>query len=187
MKIHLSEIPAEGRHYDFSRETGELNDALGDLIQDRSYDVAFTIKPIGNVFELKGRVKTRMSELCSRCGWDLDLPVDQTFNEILMKGEAGDRRAQAVHGNQAVDFLAQGPDVTYYQGETFDAGAFIHEAIALSEPFYPSCGVEDCEHLEEAKRKQRELEAEFARAEEARTGHPAFSVLESLKHDKNGR
>ncbi len=190
MKINLTEIPAEGRKFDFSRETGELNEALADLIQDRAYDVAFTIKPIGNAFELKGQFKTRLPEVCSRCGWDLELPMEQKFNEILMKDEPEYRKAHSVHGNQSVDFLAQGPDVTYYQGETFDAGNFIHEAIALSEPFYPSCGVEDCEHLEEAKRKQQELRAEFERAEEKKGGHPAFSVLESLKlgpkDDKDG-
>lgn len=182
MKINLSEIPAEGRGFDYSRETGEFNEALADLIQDRPYDVTFSIKPIGNAFELKGEFKTRVPEICSRCGWDLEISLDRKFNEILMKDEPEYRKAHSVHGNQSVDFLAQGPDVTYYQGDVFDAGAFIHEAIALSEPFYPSCGVEDCEHLEETKKKHQELLAEFARAEDNRkSGNPAFSVLEGLK------
>lgn len=181
MKINLSEIPAEGRNFDFSRETGEFNQVLADLIQDRPYDVAFTIKPIGNAYELRGTFKTRIPELCSRCGWDLELPLHQNFNEILMRDEPEYRKAHSVHGNQSIDFLAQGPDVTYYQGEVFDAGAFVHEAIALSEPFYPSCGLEDCEHLEEAENKRKEIEAEYRRVEAEKAGHPAFSVLEKLK------
>lgn len=181
MKINLSEVPAEGRNYDFSRETGELNEALADLIQDRPYDVAFTIRPLGNAFELKGKFNTRVPELCSRCGWDLEMPISRNFNEILMRDEPEYRKGHSVHGNQSVDFLAQGPDVTYYHGDVFDAGAFIHEAIALAEPFYPSCGVEDCEHLQDVQHKRAELEDEFRRAEESKRGHPAFSVLEGLK------
>lgn len=180
MKINLSEIPEEGRTYKFDRETGELNGVLADLIGDRKYDASFTIKPIGNVYELKGSVNTEIPEVCSLCGWDLDLPIGAKFNEILMHDETEYRKAHSVHGNQSIDFLAEGPAVTYYEGEVFDAGAYVHEAVGLAEPFYPSCGKEDCEHLQEANQKRAELEEEYRRADELRAGHPGFAALKDL-------
>ncbi|MCM2282505.1 MAG: DUF177 domain-containing protein [Bdellovibrionaceae bacterium] len=181
MKINLSEIPAEGRSYDFSHETGELNEALADLIQDRPYDVTFTLKPLGNAYEIKGHFATRKPEICSRCGWDLELPLQRNFNDILIEDEPEYRKSHSVHGNQSVDFLAQGPEVAYYQGDVFDAGTYVHEVIALAEPFYPSCGVEDCEHLADVEKKRAELEAEIQKSVVTEKGHPAFSVLEKLK------
>ena len=179
MKINLSEIPEEGRTWNLDRTTGELNDLLTDLIEQRNYKVDFTIKPLGNVYELRGSIQTATPELCSRCGWDIEIPLKTKFNEILMHDEEEYRKAHSVHGNQAVDFLNEGPGVTYYQGESFNAGEFIHEAIAFAMPFYPSCGVEDCEHLEEVREKRAELEQEFKKADEVIAGHPGFSILKN--------
>jgi uncharacterized protein len=180
MKINLSEITEEGRTYTFDRSTGELNEALADLVEQRPYSVEFTIRPLGNAYELRGLAKTNTSDLCSKCGWDIEIPLNTKFNEILMRNEVEYRKQQSTTGNHSVDFLSDGPTVTYFEGESFDAGEFVHEAIAASIPFYPTCGVEECVHLEDVRRKQAELEAEYRKAEEVRTGHPAFSALKDL-------
>jgi uncharacterized metal-binding protein YceD (DUF177 family) len=121
-----------------------------------------------------------VAELCSRCGYDIELPINQSFNEILVEDEKEHRKAHSVHGNQSVDFLTEGPSVTYFQGQTFDAGEFIHQAIAIAEPFYPSCGLADCEHLQEIEQKRKELEEEYQAAEKRKRGHPAFEVLKNF-------
>ncbi len=179
MKINLSDIPDDGRSYTFDRTTGELNEILSDLLQDRDYHVEFTIRPIGNVYELRGHSKTSTSDVCSKCGYDIDVPLKTNFNEILVRDEAEYRKSHSAQGNQSVDFLAEGPTVTYYQGEQFDAGEFVHEAIAVSVPFYPTCGVEQCENLEEIRKKRAELEAEFRKADEVVAGHPGFAALKN--------
>lgn len=185
MKIRLSEIPQEGRHYTFDRETGELNEALADILGESRYSAEMELKPIGNAYELRGRVRTSVPEVCSTCGYDFDLLIERKFHEILFEEHEEGRKAHSVHGNQSVDFLGEGVSMTPYRNEVFDAGEYVHEAIALSEPFYPKCGGEDtCQREAEVLEIRRRLEAEFASAEEVVAGHPAFAVLKSLAVDK---
>lgn len=181
MKINLSEIPAEGRSFHFDRKTGEFNETLADLLASRPYSVDFTIRPVGNAFELRGAVRTSFPEVCSRCGWDIEVPVDQKFNEILLEDQEQYRKSHSVHGNQSVNFLNEGPSVTHYRGDVFEPADFVHEVVAISHPTYPTCANDTCEHLPEVLRKQAELEAEFQKAEETRVGHPGFAALKDFK------
>ncbi len=182
MRINLNEIPAEGRSYDFSRKTGELNDALADLLEKNPYEVELFIKPMGNAFEMNGKIASHKMSICSKCGTDMELPLTQNIKEILIEEPKEYRKDQAVHGNGAVNFLGDGPGVTTYRSSFFNVDDYIHEAFALAEPFYPECGENDCQNLKEVEAKLRELEA--ASAIEQSVGHPAFSVLEKLK-DRN--
>lgn len=187
MKIKLNEIPQEGRDYTFDRESGELNEALADLIGEHGYDVKLFIKPIGSAYEMTGRLKSTVTEICSRCGWDLEIPLERKVHEILLEEGDEDRKGHSVHGNRSVDFSADGPNMTPVKGDVFDAAEFVHETIALAEPLYPSCGNDNCEHLAEVEAKKRELELEFAGAEVQKTsGHPAFSALKDLKIEGKG-
>lgn len=181
MKIRLNEIPSEGRSYVFNRESGELNSNLDDLIDSNAYDVDLFIKPIGNAYEMKGHVKTTLPEVCSKCGWDFELPMERGFHEILFEEQSDEhRKTHSVHGNQSVDFFAEGPSMTPVRGEVFDPGEFVHEVIALAEPFYPMCGEDKCVRIEEVRAIQSRLESEFQLAEEKTEGHPAFSVLKGI-------
>ena len=177
MKIRLAEIPEDGRRFTFTRETGELNTALKDLIPKAPYRVEFLIRPLGNAYEMEGKIVTTMNELCSLCGWDLSLPLSKTFKEILIEETKLDRDAKHVHGNNSVDFLTDGPSTTPYRDGVFETDPYFHELIAISEPLYPSCEDPDCEHLEEARAKQAEINAEFERADE---GTNPFAKLKSL-------
>jgi uncharacterized protein len=180
MKINLREIPAEGRTYDFDRETGELNEALEDLLGKRPYNVSLFIKPMGNVFEMTGSLRASLPEVCSKCGWDLELKISRKFHEFLMEEQDSPRNAQSVHGNHSVDFLTEGPSVTSTQNDVFDSAAYVHEAVGLATPFYPWCEDSQCVHLLEVEAKRQELEQSYATTE-TRAGHPAFSVLKTVK------
>jgi len=179
MRINLNEIPADGRSYEFNRQTGELNEALSDLLDKNQYQVELYIKPMGNAFEMKGKIASRKQTLCSKCGFDIDLPLVQNVKEILIEEPKEYRKDQAVHGNGAVDFLADGPSVTHYRSPFFNVDDYVHEAFALAEPFYPECGVNDCKNLKEVEDKLKELE--ISSAMKQKVGHPAFSVLQKLK------
>lgn len=181
MKIRLKEIPQEGRSYEYDRESAELNEDLQDLIGDHDYKVDLFIKPIGNAYEMRGKLNATISEVCSTCGYDFDLPIEKPINEILFEEQEDHRKSHSVHGNQSVDFLGQGPAMTPVKGEIFDPGEYAHEVIALAEPFYPVCGPNgECLRKEEVREIQRKLESEFALAEKKTEGHPAFSVLKGL-------
>jgi uncharacterized protein len=188
MKIRLNEIPQEGRSYDFDRKSGELDASLEDLLGQNEYEVKMFIKPIGNAYDLRGELKTAITEVCSSCGYDVELPVRRKFHEILFEEQEDHRKSHSVHGNQSVDFLGEGPSMTSYKGDIFDAGEYAHEQIGISLPFYPTCGTEGgCLHIEEVNEIKKKLELDFEQATaEATLGHPAFSVLKGLNlQDKN--
>lgn len=182
MKIRLSDIPEDGRHFTFNRETGELNSALADLIEKAPYKVEMTIRPLGNAYEMEGRVATSLQEVCSLCGWDLNLPLTRAFKEILVEEPEIDRETHHVHGNQSVDFLSEELSASHYRDGMFDAGEFVHEIVALAEPRYPSCEDPDCEHLEEAKAKREQLAAEFAKADGKASPFSKLKEITLKKH-----
>ncbi len=186
MKINLNEIPEEGCEYDFNRETGELNVILADLLGTRPYDVRMMIRPLGNAYEVRGKLKTHLPALCSKCGWDIEVAIDRSMNEVLVEEPKEDRKSHSVHGNQSVDFSGEGLSVTYYQNHIFDAGEFVHEVVALSVPFYPTCLDEKCEHLEDVLKKRAALEEEYRRGQESQPGHPAFAALRKLLPANDG-
>jgi uncharacterized protein len=127
VKIRLKEIPLEGRSYIFDRKSGELNSALSDLLGKHPYEVKFYIKPIGTAYEMRGHLQTQLSEVCSKCGWDFELPLHKQINEILFEEQEDHRKTQSVHGNQSVDFLANGPSMTPVRGDIFDVAEYAHE------------------------------------------------------------
>lgn len=180
MKIRLNEIPDEGRSYTFDRKSAELNEDLADIVGAHPYTVDMFIKPIGNAFEMRGTVKTTLSEVCSRCGYDFELPVDRKFNEILFEEEHEHRKSQGVHGNQSVNFLDEGASMVPVKGNVFNVGEYAHEAIALEEPFYPLCGPnETCLHEDEVKQIVERLEHE-SELEEGEAKNP-FAALKGLE------
>ena len=186
MKIRLSEVPSEGRQYTFSRKTAELNESLNDLVGDHDYNVDFYIKPIGSAYELRGQFNTTLNEICSKCGTEFELPVRRAVSEILMEEQEEYRKQETAGGNQSVDFLSDGPSMITVRGNIFDAGEFVHEAIALAEPSYPTCGPNDeCLNFDEISQVIERLEAESNLENEKKpVGHPAFSALEGLKLSK---
>lgn len=185
MKIRLKEIPQEGRQYTFDRVSGELNESLADIVGDRAYDVQFHIKPIGNAYEMRGNLTTTVLETCSHCGYEFDLPISRKINEVLFEEESGHRKSHSVHGNQSVDFSPEGPAMTPIHGDVFDAGEFVHEMIALEEPFYPICGPNNkCLHADEVEEIRRRLEEEAEAAVEADAKPNPFSVLKGLDLSK---
>lgn len=181
MKIRLNEIPEDGRHFSFTRETGELNASLKDILAKAPYKIDITIRPLGNAFEMEGKVVTSMNELCSLCGWDLNLPLSKTFKEILIEAPEVDRETHHVHGSGSVDFTSDVNASSTYKDGMFDAGEFVHELVAISEPLYPACGDPDCEHLQEATAKRAELAAEFAKSDETKS---PFAKLKEIQVQK---
>ncbi len=183
MKIRLSEIPEEGRHYTFDQKTGELNEALKDLVGERDYSVEFDIRPMGNVYEIAGQVKTTLIETCSKCGWDLELGLARKFREILME-EMKDKDAK-IAGHHTLNLAEEKFEISEYRNDHLELDGLVHQAIAEGIEEYPSCGKDDCEHLLEAQLVQQRLAEEFESAEAEKKGHPGFQVLEQIFKRKN--
>ena len=172
-RINLNEIPEAGRQFVLSSETGELTSVLEDLIGTRPYKAEFIVRPIGDAYELIGRVSTRVPHVCSQCAEDLELPVDRKFKEILIEELPQEHKAHATHGSQSPDTDSQHTDVATYSGNQFDAGEFLHEQVALGEPLYPECGTKECKERQAENKK-------FMYVPEVK-GHPGFEALKDLK------
>ena len=182
MKIRLGEIPEEGRSYIFDRQSGEMNAALEDVVGSHAYAAQMHIKPIGNAYELRGSVSTTLSEVCSKCGTDFELPIDRKFTEIIFEDETEYRKTHGVHGNQSVNFSDEGTSMVPVRGNVFDAGDYLHAAVVLAEPFYPTCGTNGaCLHAEEVEQVLKQLEQKAAEAvQEVTEKTNPFAALKEL-------
>lgn len=139
MLINLLEIPAEGKIYICNQNTGDLNQDLKDLLGQTPYQTEFTIRPLqAGTFELTGFIKTKLPEDCSRCGLDFDMPVDQSFRELLIPEQEIPRNSKFAKANHVSDMHNDGPSVVEYQGHHFNAGEYLHEVVALAEPYTPA-------------------------------------------------
>ena len=156
LKIRLSEIPEEGRDFEFSEATEELAAALSDLVESRPFLCEFTIRPMTGVYQLEGVLKTNLLRICSVCGIEVEIPVESSLNELLVKRS----RLEKGDSESKVGFLADtagAPAVTEFDGDELNVIDFIHEMIALKDPAYPFCGGRDCNNRKEIDEKLREL------------------------------
>jgi uncharacterized protein len=140
MIINLADISPEGESFTLTRETGELNTLLADLIGDNDYLIEFNIRPLDQGFELRGGVKSKTPELCSRCGIDIFVNINATFKELLLpKLKAPDQGDHYSRVNHYSDLHEEdkGPGITEFENLMFNAGEYLHELIGLQIPLKP--------------------------------------------------
>lgn len=140
MRIHLADIPEEGKAFLWTRETSELNAVLQDLVGSLDYRAEFFIRPINNRdFELTGQIRTQAPEQCSRCGIDFNFPIQQKFHEILIPHQPEDRTGRYARVNHLSDAADKGPDsIEYDSSLSFDMGEYLHEQVGIAVPFNPA-------------------------------------------------
>ncbi|MBC86001.1 MAG: hypothetical protein CL677_02390 [Bdellovibrionaceae bacterium] len=144
-RLFLSEIPEDGALYTYSKESGELNDALKDLIGDHPYTVEIQIQPMGDVFKLTGQVTTKMDQICSRCAIELQEPIHCEFDELLMVDDPSHyKNGSQSRGHYSSEFKENEPFCHYVKSDEFNVEEFIHEMIAINEPLRP-LGRPECE------------------------------------------
>lgn len=179
LQIKLSEVPTEGRTYHYNQQTGELLHILNDLVADKPFDVLFDIRPIGNVYEVRGQITASLPRICSRCGWDIEIPIKRQISELILpKAEEGKGDAHAKAGS-----LADAPEdlaVTFVSEGVLNAAEFVHEMVAISDPLYPDCGLNDCENLIEVQQKLKDLAEQADRAVSSHLANPFEALKEIL-------
>jgi uncharacterized protein len=144
MKINLAGIPEDGVTYVWTRQTGEVNAVLADLIEKEAYTAEFTIRPLNSKdFDMTGKISTKMPCQCSRCGNDMKLPMNEKFHEILIPKQDQPRNSKYAKVNHLSDIPAGEMDFCEYEDLQFDIGEYLHEVIALATPFNPVCPKED--------------------------------------------
>lgn len=165
-RVQLTDIPDEGRDFHYSHESGELNQTLMDLIGKNAYSVDLKLQPMGNVYSISGDIRTQLPTQCSRCGRDMEYPVSDNFNELIVVEKPRPRNSESSHSISDDSSLF----CNHVSSPYFNLGEFIHEHIAASEPFVVECQRPDCEtHLQQS---QTPIEI---------TKENPFSVLKNFK------
>lgn len=139
MLINLLEIPIEGKSFIINETTGDLNEALHDLIGKSSFKTEFSIFPMqSGTYELKGHIKTNSVEDCSRCGDDFQLKIEEKFHEILMPELETPRNGHYAKPNHVSDLKQTDLGVYEFSGHLFNMGNYMHEIIGLAKPMSPA-------------------------------------------------
>lgn len=141
--VTLKDLPPEGCTYSYTSQSGELNETLEDLVGDLPYDVQIELRPIGNAFEISGKINTKMHLDCSRCGREMDYPIVDDFRELILVEDPRPRGEQGSH--TASHLVNDGPYCNYVTSQHFDIANFVHEHVAANEPYIAQCDKPDCE------------------------------------------
>ncbi len=146
MLINLSEIPSEGRSYQCTEKTAELNTALEDLVHQSPYAVDFHLQPMGNIFEVTGKIHSAIGVECTRCLRTFPLKLDQAIHELLIPGKELPRTGRESKVNHSSELEMTGPSSSIVSFPNFDAGILIRDIVALALPDHPIC-TENCKGL----------------------------------------
>ncbi len=139
MIINLTEIGASGENFSLTRQTGELNTLFADIIGENDYEITFHIRALDQGFELSGQAKTKIPDLCSRCGIDINVKITKNFKELLLPKIKdpghGEHYSRVNHYTDLHE--EEGPGVIECENLLFNAGDYLHELIALQFPLRP--------------------------------------------------
>lgn len=139
MRINLSEIPPEGRQYLCNQKTGEFEEALTDLVGQRPYDVNFFIQPVGNIYEITGKIDTHLGLTCARCANDFNYGIHEKIHELLVPGGKLPRTGKEAKVNHVSELDDSGPSTTVIESLNFDMDPLVRDLVALAEPNIAIC------------------------------------------------
>lgn len=185
MRINLAVIPTDGANYIWTNKTRELNQDLEDLIGSLPYQAEFFIKPMTTKdYEISGSIKTEVPEICSRCGEDFNLSVNEKFRGILIPRSEDDRTGKYAKVNH-VSELDGGPEVFEYDAHSnqYEMGEHIHEVVALAVPFKAICDTHQQGNCTVCKRAMKDCECLFKYDEVMPEEKPEspFRALKNIK------
>lgn len=175
MIIDLQSIDEDGKDYNFDELSEELEGAFVDLIGETPFKINLEIRPLGNTFQILGKVSSQYKDVCSKCGYDIDLSLQSKINEIVVIEKERPRNTQVSQSQQ--NFDASVPAVTYVNDSAFDLKEFLHEMMATGFDQYPQCV--DKELCESRQYKEPII------TQNERPGHPGFAALKNLKITKH--
>ncbi|MFN7904755.1 MAG: YceD family protein [Pseudobdellovibrionaceae bacterium] len=138
LKIKLTDIPEEGKNFNYTRKDPEAVKALEDLVGNQPFEISITLRPINHMhFEMRGIIQASTSQQCSRCAEDFDFKLKKNINEIMIpEMDVGrtERYAKTPYQENEGDLSS----IHYSLDMTFDLGEYLHEVVALTIPENPS-------------------------------------------------
>lgn len=149
--VKLNELPDDGQDWVFTPNSQpNLNKQFEPDISTENYKVEVTIKPLGNVYEVKVNYELKFQATCSLCAFEFPLPSSKVVKELVMVNPKGQSRIdkQKVTSKNWSDELF----CTEIDGNSFNLGEFIREVILVEMPVRPLgygelCDKRQCEPL----------------------------------------
>jgi len=132
-----------------------------------------TLVKEGNNLRLRGEVACTIHTFCSRCGEELDYPVNSEFDLVLMPSKAEAKGMEKMLTPDDLDHL-------YYQGAEIDLTPYFQEQVALEVPMQFLCRPE-CRGICPGCCANLNLEPCRCKKEQ---GDPRLAVLRQLKIGK---
>jgi uncharacterized metal-binding protein YceD (DUF177 family) len=172
MIIDLKSIDENGKAFIFDRKSEGLKSSFDDLLGQNDFNIEIDIKPLGNTFQVKGYINSHSLDSCSKCGYEIDVPLKGSINEIIVIEKARPRNTQVSQSQQ--NFDSSGPSVTYVNDSTIDLFEFLHEMIAANLNLYPIC-------QDQQKCETQQFKLAIEEVKEVKVGHPGFAALKNLK------
>ena len=142
MIINLSEIPSEGRSFICNERTAEFNESLNDLIGKGPYEVDFFIQPVGNIYQVTGKIYTEQTMSCTRCLREFPLKLNESIHELLIPGKEMPRTGKESKVNHTSELETEGPSTTVVSYPNFDPSSMLRDIVALAQPAHPICTAE---------------------------------------------
>lgn len=170
--ILLQELPDSGKSFDYTSDSGELNDSLKDAVGENAYKVNLFVERIGNAWQATGKILSTQDLECSRCGTDLKSSVDLDVREIIMVHPEMPRSGKTAKVNHSTDLDPLAPDCLILHKPELNVGEFVRELVVLNEPFKPLCK-KPCENPYLASQAQAQGPPDDSKS--------PFSVLKDFK------
>lgn len=162
LKIDLKSLSGKGLDFYYDQQSEDLTKKLKSLIGENDYNIKIHICNEGHSsYVISGKIQTRLNLLCARCAYEFKKPINKEFKEKIFLQKQLTRKDKQTKINHFSDLMNR-EDFTVLESSVFDIGDFLHELIAVEEPFRPlgskSCDDDsfNCEHLENIKQKIRQ-------------------------------
>jgi uncharacterized protein len=130
MIVDIDRLPREGLNIcqDFEFFHDEIVEEDAVFLLPLHADI--TVKKIGEEVYVKGKIKTLLSFVCSRCLVPFEFPVDSLFDLIYLPEEL-----EAAREELSVDDL----ETSYYHSRMIDLKEVVLEQLNLTFPIKPLC------------------------------------------------
>lgn len=171
MVIDVNEIPKEGLHIDQDFDFVSLDLVEEDAVFLEPTHAVVEVKKIGSDVQVKGRITTRLSFVCSRCLRPFEYCVDSTFDLVYLPEELDEIKDELEEEDL---------EKFFYYHQQLDLREIVLEQLNLSFPLRPLCS-EDCEGICPVC---GELIHDGSCACEVKVSDPRLEKLKSFLRDK---
>ncbi len=137
MIIDVNEIPKEGLHIDQDFDFISLDLVEEDAVFLEPTHAVVEVRKIGSDVQVKGRITTRLSFVCSRCLRPFEYSVDSVFDLMYLPEELDEIKEELEDEDL---------DRFFYYHQQLNLRDIILEQLNLSFPLRPLCS-EDCEGI----------------------------------------